>query len=187
MTNQQAAALTSYLTAGADRIDRMVAAVGRAVMWLCLLLVLMQFSVVLMRYAFGIGSIWISESIMYAHAALFLLAAAWTLQQNGHVRVDVFYSNASARGRAIVDLLGALFLLVPFMAVIIYFALPYVARSWSILERSRETSGLPFVYLLKTLIPLFALLMGLQGISQAVRAALSLTPQRAAGAAAEAR
>jgi TRAP-type mannitol/chloroaromatic compound transport system permease small subunit len=187
MTNLHAAALTSCLATGADRIDRLIAAVGRTVMWFCLFLVLMQFAVVLMRYAFGIGWIWISESITYAHDALFLLAAAWTLQQNGHVRVDVFYSNASARGRAIIDLLGALFLLLPFMAVIVYFALPYVARSWSILERSRETSGLPFVYLLKTLIPLFAVLMGLQGISQAVRAVLLLTQQRVAAAAAETR
>ena len=80
-------------------------------MWLCLFLVLMQFSVVLMRYAFGIGSIWLSESIIYAHAALFMLAAAWTLQQDGHVRVDVFYSKASPRTKALVDLFGALLFL----------------------------------------------------------------------------
>ena len=182
MTGRQALALR--LAGGADRIDHLVAAIGRAVMWLCLLIVLMQFAVVLMRYAFGIGRVWIPESIMYAHAALFLLAAAWTLQQNGHVRVDVFYSRASQRGRAIIDLLGALFLLLPFTAVILYFALPYAARSWAILERSRETSGLPFVYLLKTLIPLFALLMGLQGVSQAMRAALLLTRKGALGTAA---
>jgi TRAP-type mannitol/chloroaromatic compound transport system permease small subunit len=187
MTNHEGAVLTHYLTVSAARIDRLIAAIGRAVMWLCLFLVLIQFTVVLMRYAFGIGSIWLSESIIYAHAALFLLAAAWTLQQNGHVRVDVFYSKASARGKAIIDLLGALLLLLPFMAVIIIFALPYAARSWSILERSRETSGLPFVYLLKTLIPMFALLMGLQGISQAMRALLSLTKQGVVGASAETR
>jgi TRAP-type mannitol/chloroaromatic compound transport system permease small subunit len=175
MTNSERAGLPRHLAAIADRIDRLTAAIGRTVMWLCLFLVLMQFTVVLMRYGFGIGSLWLSESILYAHAALFLLAAAWTLQQDGHVRVDVFYSKASPRGKAIIDLLGALVLLIPFMAVVIIFALPYVARSWSILERSREISGLPFVYLLKTLIPLFALLMGLQGISQAVRAALLLT------------
>jgi TRAP-type mannitol/chloroaromatic compound transport system permease small subunit len=174
--------LAACLAAAADRIDRLIAAIGRTVMWLCLFLVLMQFTVVLLRYAFAIGSIWLSESIIYAHAALFLLAAAWTLQQNGHVRVDVFYSKASARQKAIIDLLGSLLLLLPVMAVIIYFALPYVARSWSMLERSRETSGLPFVYLLKTLIPLFALLMGLQGISQAMRALLLLTTQGTGGA-----
>jgi len=158
----------------ADRIDRLIAAIGRAVMWLSLLLVLMQFGVVLMRYAFGIGSIWLSESILYAHAALFLLAAAWTLQQDGHVRVDIFYANAAPRTKAIVDLCGSIIFLLPFMAVIIFFSLPYAARSWAILERSRETSGLPFVYLLKTLIPLFALLMALQGLSQAMRAAQQL-------------
>ncbi|TMJ32789.1 MAG: TRAP transporter small permease subunit [Alphaproteobacteria bacterium] len=163
------------LAAIAARIDRLIAAIGRTVMWLCLFLVLIQFCVVLMRYAFAAGSIRLSESILYAHAALFLLAAAWTLQQDGHVRVDVFYSKASARTKALVDLLGALLFLLPFMAVIIFFALPYVARSWSVLERSRETSGLPFVYLLKTLVPLFALLMGLQGISQVIHAALTLS------------
>jgi TRAP-type mannitol/chloroaromatic compound transport system permease small subunit len=158
----------------ADRIDRLIAGIGRAVMWLALAVVLLQFAVVVLRYAFGIGSIWLSESVIYAHAALFMLAAAWTLQANGHVRVDVFYADASPRAKALVDLLGALLLLLPFMAVILWFALPYVARSWSILERSRETSGLPLVYLLKTLIPLFAFMMALAGIAQAILAALVL-------------
>lgn len=162
------------LSAAAHRIDRLIAAIGRAVIWLCLALVLLQFTVVVLRYALGIGSIWLSESVIYVHAALFLLAAAWTLQQGGHVRVDVFYSKASPRTKAAVDLAGALLLLLPFMAVIMWFALPYVARSWAILERSREASGLPLVYVLKTLIPLFALLIALQGISQAIRASLIL-------------
>jgi len=164
-----------HLTTIADSIDRLIAAIGRAVTWLALAVVLLQFAVVVLRYAFGIGSIWLSESVLYAHAALFMLAAAWTLQVNGHVRVDVFYADASPRTKALVDLLGALLLLLPFMAVILWFALPYVARSWAILERSREASGLPLVYLLKTLIPLFALLMALAGIAQAIRAALALT------------
>jgi TRAP-type mannitol/chloroaromatic compound transport system permease small subunit len=170
------------LTAAADAIDRLVGAIGRAVIWLSLAVVLVQFAVVVLRYAFGIGSIWLSESVIYAHAAMFMLAAAWTLQQNGHVRVDVFYSEASPSRRALVDLLGALLLLLPFMAVIAWFAVPYVTRSWTILERSREVSGLPFVYLLKTLIPLFALLMALQGIAQAIRAALALMTARTASA-----
>jgi TRAP-type mannitol/chloroaromatic compound transport system permease small subunit len=162
------------MPATADRIDRINAAVGHAAIWLCLFLVLVQFAVVFLRYALGIGSIWLAESVIYLHAALFMLAAAWTLQQNGHVRVDVFYSKASPRTKAAVDLMGSLLLLLPFMAVILWFAGPYVSRSWSILERSREASGLPLVYVLKTLIPLFAILMGLQGIAQAVRACLIL-------------
>jgi TRAP-type mannitol/chloroaromatic compound transport system permease small subunit len=166
--------MRSGLAAAADRIDRLIAAVGRAVMWLALFVVLLQFAVVVLRYAFGAGSIWLSESVIYGHAALFMLAAAWTLQVDGHVRVDIFYSDVSPRTKAVIDLAGSILLLLPFVAVILWFALPYVARSWAIFERSRETSGLPFVYLLKTLIPLFAFLLGLQGIAQAIRAALTL-------------
>ena len=175
--------MSNFLTATAGAIDRLVAAIGRAVIWLSLAVVLVQFAVVVLRYALGVGSIWLSESVIYGHAAMFMLAAAWTLQENGHVRVDVFYSDASSRTKALVDLLGALLLLLPFMAVIAWFGLPYVARSWMVFKRSRESSGLPFVYLLKTLIPLFALLMALQGIAQAIRAALALmtAPTASAG------
>ena len=152
-------------------IDRLNAAIGRTVAWLCLLVVLVQFAVVLMRYMFGLGSIWLSESIIYGHATLFMLAAAWTLRDGGHVRVDIFYADASPRQRARIDLAGALLLLLPFMLVLLWFSLPYVGRSWAILETSRETSGLPAVFLLKTLIPVFAVMMALQGIAQAIRAA----------------
>jgi TRAP-type mannitol/chloroaromatic compound transport system permease small subunit len=163
------------LAAFAAAIDRLTAAVGRAVTWCLLAMVLVQVTVVLMRYVFGVGSIWLTEAIVYAHATLFMAAAAWTLQRGGHVRVDIFYADAAPRTRAIVDLLGALLLLLPFVAVLAWVSLPYVARSWTILERSRETSGLPLVFLLKTLIPLFAFLLGLQGIAQAARAWLTLT------------
>ena len=158
----------------ADRIDRFIAAVGRGAAWLCLFVVVVQFAVVVLRYVFGLGSARLSESIVYAHAGLFMLAAAWTLQAGGHVRVDLFYADASPRTRALVDLCGSLLLLLPFMAVLAWFAVPYVARSWSILESSRETSGLPAVFLLKTLIPVFALLMALQGVSQAIKAGVAL-------------
>src|SRR4029078_4684623 len=139
-------------------IDRVNAAVGRAASWCALAIVLIGFTVVLLRYVLGLGSIWLQESILYFHAALFLLAAAWTLREGGHVRVDVFYADATPRTKAWVDLLGALLLLLPFAVPVFAFSLPYVARSWAILERSRETSGLPLVFVLKTLIPLFALL-----------------------------
>jgi len=163
--------ITSSALALADRIDRLNAAIGRTAAWACLFVVAVQFIVVVMRYAFGAGSIWLSESIVYAHAALFMLAAAWTLRENGHVRVDVFYADAAPRRKALIDLIGALLLLLPFMLLLLFFAIPYVARSWTIFESSRETSGIPGVFLLKTLIPLFAVLMALQGVSQAIRAA----------------
>ena len=163
----------------ATLIDRLNTAVGHAASWCALAIVLIAFAVVLMRYVLGLGSIWLQESILYAHAALFLLAAAWTLKEGGHVRVDVFYASASPRVKAWVDLLGALLLLLPFCFAVIYFSFPYVQRSWAILERSRETSGLPLVFLLKALIPLFAALLALQGISQLIRAAAFLSPRPA--------
>jgi TRAP-type mannitol/chloroaromatic compound transport system permease small subunit len=162
----------------AGGIDRITAAVGRAAIWCCLFVVLAEFAVVVMRYALGLGSIRLQESVLYAHAALFMLAAAWTLQIDGHVRVDIFYAQAAPRTRALIDLFGAIVFLGPFAAVLAVVSFPYMVRSWAILERSREASGLPFVFLLKTLIPLFALLIGLQGVAQAIRAALVLSMPR---------
>jgi TRAP-type mannitol/chloroaromatic compound transport system permease small subunit len=161
-------------------IDRTTAAIGRAAAWCCLFVVLAEFAVVVMRYAFGIGSIRLQESVLYAHAALFMLAAAWTLQTDGHVRVDIFYAQAHPRTKALIDLFGTVVFLLPVTVVIGVLSLPYVARSWAIFEGSPETSGLPFVYLLKTLIPLFALLLGLQGVAQAFRAWLVLSRSRPA-------
>jgi TRAP-type mannitol/chloroaromatic compound transport system permease small subunit len=158
----------------ADRIDRINSVIGRAAAWLALAIVLLQFALVVARYVFALGSIWLTETVIYANAALFLLAAAWTLSAGGHVRVDVFYAHASPRARALVDLLGSLLLLLPFMLLLLLLSLPYAARSWAILERSQESSGLPLVFLLKTLIPLFALLMALQGVAQAMRAFAAL-------------
>ena len=167
-----------FATALADRIDRLTTGIGRAVAWLALAVVLLQFALVVARYLFGLGSIWATETVIYAHATLFMLAAAWTLRAGGHVRVDVFYAEATPRTRAKIDLAGSVLLLLPFSAVLVWLSVPYAARSWAILERSQETSGLPLVYLLKTLIPLFALLMALQGIAQAIRAIQALARPR---------
>jgi len=168
----------AFTTALADRIDRLTTAVGRTVAWLALAIVLLQFTLVVARYLFGLGSIWLTETVIYAHATLFTLAAAWTLRAGGHVRVDVFYAEASPRTKAIIDLAGSLLLLLPFAAVLIWLSVPYAARSWAVLERSQESSGLPLVYALKTLIPLFAVMMALQGIAQAIRALAALSRPR---------
>ena len=165
------------LAAIADCIDRIIAVIGRIAAWGVLVVVLVEFTVVLLRYGFAIGSIWLQETVVYAHAALFMLAAAWTLAAGGHVRVDIFYARTSARHKAWVDLLGTAFFLLPFMAALLFLSVPYVARSWAILERSRETSGLPLVFVLKTLIPGFAALMLLQGASLAIRAGLTLADE----------
>lgn len=166
------------MNALADRIDRLVSGIGRVAAWLALVVVLLQFALVVARYLFGLGSIWLSETVIYAHAAVFMLAAAWTLGAEGHVRVDVFYAEASKRTKALIDLVGAILLLLPFMLVLLWLSVPYAARSWAILERSQETSGLPLVFVLKTLIPVFAVLMALQGLAQVIRALAVLARAR---------
>lgn len=148
------------------------------VAWLVLAVICVQFALVIARYVFGFGSIWLTEAVVYGHATVFLLASAWTLRAGGHVRVDIFYADATPRTRAIVDLAGALLLLLPFALVLAWLASPYAARSWAVFERSQESSGLPLVFALKTLIPLFAVLMALQGVAQAIRAARTLTELR---------
>lgn len=158
----------------ADLIDQVNKSIGRTVMWFALLLVLIQFVVVLMRYVFGVGSIFAQESIIYLHGFLFMLGAAFTLLIDGHVRVDIFYREASPRKKAMVNLFGALVLLLPVCIVILWTSFPYVAASWSVFEGSSETSGIPARYLQKTAILGFALLMSLQGISMAIRSILAL-------------
>jgi TRAP-type mannitol/chloroaromatic compound transport system permease small subunit len=162
----------------AGLIDRLTAAIGRAAAWLTLAIVLMQFGLVVARYAFSAGSVPATESVIYGQAFLVTLTAAWTLAAGGHVRVDIFYAEASPRRRALVDLAGSLCLLLPFMLTLLWLSVPYALRSWAIMERSQETGGLPLVFLLKTLIPVFALLMALQGVAQAIRAAAVIAEER---------
>ncbi len=151
-------------------VNRVNAAVGRCVAWVALILVAVQFVAVVQRYVFGIGWIWVEESIVYLHATLFMAGAAYTLLHEGHVRVDIFYREAGPRARAWVDLLGTLVFLWPVCLLIFVKAWPYVAISWANLERSAETSGIPAVFLLKSLILIFAGLIAVQGLSMAAAA-----------------
>lgn len=168
----------SRLTRFADRLDRFAQGTGRLVAWLTLGVVLITFAVVVLRYAFSLGWIAMQESVLYLHAAVFLLGAAYTLQQGGHVRVDIFYREMRPRARAWVDLLGALLLLLPVAGFILWVSWDYVAVSWSLREGSREAGGLPGVFVLKTAMPLMAVLLLVQGLAQASRSlALLLEPE----------
>lgn len=137
-------------------------------------MVAVTFLVVVLRYAFSIGWVAMQESITYMHTLVFMLGAAYTLKQNSHVRVDIFYEKLAPRGRAWVELLGTLLLLIPFCLFIIIYSWNYVSLSWELLEGSREAGGLPALFILKTSIPVMALLVMLQGISQALRSLLLL-------------
>ncbi len=158
------------LTRLAGWIDTLNEHVGRVVSLLALLMVLVQFIVVLQRYVFGIGSIWMQESIVYMHSFLFMLVAGYTLLHNGHVRVDVFYRTMSPRAKAWVDLLGTIFLIWPLCYLIFKVSLPYVEASWAVREGSRETSGIQGVFILKSVILAFVVLLALQSLSLLIHA-----------------
>lgn len=153
----------------ADRLDALAEWSGRAVAWLTLGVVLVTFAVVVLRYALNLGWIAMQETVLYLHALVFMLGAAYTLKRGGHVRVDIFYRRLSPAGQAWVDLCGALFLLLPVCVFLFWVSGDYVASAWSIREGSRDAGGLPWVYVLKTAIPLMAALLILQGISQVCR------------------
>lgn len=155
-------------------IDRINNFVGQAVSFLTVMMVLNVFLVVVLRYAFSISFIWMQEMYTWMHGTVFMLAAGYTLLHNGHVRIDVFYRTASPRYRAMVDLLGSIFLMLPLLWVTWDRALPMVQRSWRLYEKSAEAGGLPGLFLLKTVILVFCVLLALQGISLALRSVLTL-------------
>ena len=145
---------------------------GRFVSWFVLAIVLITFTVVVMRYVFNIGSIFLQESITYFHNYVIMLGAGYTLLKGAHVRVDIFYRPASAKKKAWVDLLGFFFLLLPTCLFIFFIAWEYVAASWSILEGSQEAGGIYARYLFKTTILLMPALMIIQGIAESLKAIL---------------
>lgn len=125
-------------------------------------MVLIQFGIVLARYVFGYNSIAVQESVLYLHSALFMLGAGYTLMIDGHVRVDIFYARATEAVRRRIDLFGHVFLLMPSMVALMYWSWPMVRSSWRILEGPISVGGLPAVFLLKSLIPAFCILLLLQ-------------------------
>lgn len=156
----------------ASRIDAISITIGRAAAWLTLLMVLVTLVIVIMRYVFGAGLIWLQESLTWMHAVVFMLGAAYTLQRDEHVRVDIFYRGFSDAQRAWVDLAGVAVFVLPLAAYLAIEAYDYVRASWSIREISRDAGGLPYpaIPLLKTMLLLLPLTLALQGLSLALRA-----------------
>ncbi|MEO5376462.1 MAG: TRAP transporter small permease subunit [Magnetococcus sp. DMHC-6] len=150
-------------------IDYVNARIGRLVSWLTLSMVLVTFGVAMLRYLFNLGWISMQESVIYMHACVFMFGASLTLQADEHVRVDIFYRPLSERGKAWVNLLGGIFLLLPFMVFIFWMSWEYVAAAWATQEGSREAGGLNLVWLLKGILLVMPVLMILQGISLIIR------------------
>ena len=154
----------------ADRANRSIA---HAIRWLALAMVLITVAVVLLRYLFNTGAIPLQESVMYLHGALFLLGIPYGISRNTHVRVDLIYSRLNSRHRHYVDIAGHAVFLIPVALFILITSLPYVAASWRVLEGSAEVGGIPGIFLLKSLIPVMAVLLLLQGLSEILRKLLA--------------
>ncbi len=150
-------------------IDRFNSILGKAAGWCALIMMLAQAFSVVARYVFSYGLVSIQESVVYGHALIFLFGSAFILQQNQHVRVDIFYAAFTRRTRRIVDLISLLLFVVPVVGVIIWTSVPYVIRSWSVLESSAQAGGIPAVFLLKSAILVFAVSVGLQAIAISLR------------------
>lgn len=159
-----------------NRLDRLNTTIGKAASWLTLAMVVVTFVVVVLRYVFDIGFIWLQESVIWMHAVVFMLGAAYTLGEGDHVRVDVFYRNMSRKRQAWVDLIGVLVFLLPLCLFLAWNSVEFVTQSWSIGESSREPGGLPFPFypILKTVILLMPITVALQGLSLFLRSLVSI-------------
>ena len=138
--------------------------IGVVAAWLMLPVVMICFSVVILRYGFGIGYIWLQELFIWGHGVAFLSAAAYTFQNNSHVRVDVFYSRANERAKARINIVGVIFLLFVTCGALFYVSLPQVMTSWKLGERSSSISGLDYAYVLKAFVLVFCVTCILHGI-----------------------
>jgi TRAP-type mannitol/chloroaromatic compound transport system permease small subunit len=153
----------------ANALDSLNEYVAIAVRWLVLVMVLVQFAIVVGRYVFGVNFIAAQESVLYLHSTLFMLAAGYTLLVDKHVRVDVFYAKASEKTRERIDIFGHVFFLMPTMLAVLYWSWPSVLNSWKIFEGPISVGGIKAVFLMKSLIPAFCILVLLQSIALLIR------------------
>ena len=164
----------SFPLALAYLIDALNSWFGKACAWLTVFLVIGTAVVVVLRYGFGIGATALQEAVLYAHALVFMGAAAWVLQRNAHVRVDIFYQKFSGRRQALVEIFGNLLFLLP-VAFLGWASWDYVSNAWSTLEASSESGGLKFVYLQKSIILVLVISLVLQGVSNLIKALYVIT------------
>jgi len=169
MTSTLTQTLIRSLEKMAQYIDLFTEWTGRIIAWLTLGMMVLTCIVVVMRYFLETGSIALQEAVTYMHALVFLMGAAFTLKRGGHVRVDILYQKFSPRTQALVDALGTLLFLIPVCLLILIFSWDYVINSWEVREVSKEAQGLPWVYLLKSLLLVMPITMLLQGIAEIIK------------------
>ena len=155
-------------------LERVSLISGHGVSWLALAMVLLMMTVVVLRYGFGYGNIALQEGVLYMHGALFMIGIAYTLARDEHVRVDIFYRRLGVRGQALVNLIGTLIFLLPLAILFLWLSWDYVLTSWARREGSGDAGGLPFLYILKSLLLVMPVLLINQGLVELLRAGLTL-------------
>lgn len=175
-------ALPVYLNRTAVALEAVNLAIGKATRWLVLAMLAVQAGNVLMRYVFGTTNMMAFDAVIYMHATVFMLGAGYTLARDAHVRVDIIYAKLNARGQALINLIGSVAFLAPSVIVFLLTTWSNVANSWAILEGAINVGGIPAAFLLKSLLPAFLILVGIQGVALALRSlAQLLAPPREAG------
>ncbi len=162
------------LSGTAATISRINWVIGQTFSWLSLGIVLVCFCVVVLRYVFATSFVWLQDLYIWLNGAMFTAVAGFALLKDDHVRVDIFYRPAKMRTRALVDLIGVIFFLLPFTWIVYAYSLPFVLRSWSYFEGSANVGGMPGLYILKSFIIAFAVLVALQGVAMLCRSILVL-------------
>lgn len=157
-------------------IERLSEATGKLVSWMTLAMVIVMFVIVVMRYVFDAGLIWLQESVIWMHATVFMVGAAYTLKHEEHVRVDVFYGSMSPQRRAWVDTLGVLLFLLPLCGFLAVKSFDFARTSWSMQEASMESGGLPYpvLPLVKSVLFIMPITVSLQGLSLLYRSVACL-------------
>ena len=150
-------------------IDNLNLWVGRGVAWATVLVVLVVFIDVVMRYAFNTSFVFTQELEWHLFAFIFLMGAGYTLLKDGHVRVDIIYQRLGPKSKAWIDLIGVLLFLIPGCVLIIATSWGFVARSWAVMEGSPDPGGIPYRFILKSCIPAGFILVLLQGIAMGLR------------------
>ena len=149
-------------------IQKLNTKIGKLVSWGLLLMVVLTCIIVILRYVFNIGFIWMQESVRFLYASVFLLCAAFTFSADEHVRVDIIYSRLSIKKKKIVNLFGNIFLLLPVCVTILLYSFNYVVNSWIQLEGSLEERGLHLVYIMKSFIWIFAIMLIIEAANQII-------------------
>jgi len=146
-------------------LDALTAWIGRAFSWLTLFMVLMTFANVVLRYVFGLSIVAAYETVVYAFGIVLTGVAGWTLLTDQHVRIDVFYGRMSGRAQAWVNVVGTVIFLVPLLYVVASRSWGYVGRSWKMRETSNEIAGLDYLYVLKSFMLVFVVVLAIQGLA----------------------